>query len=62
MKEKVEQSPWTIKKSEENEDITVEHDSVVIRDDIVSYEDCMQPVYHIIGEMDDGECLMLCSG
>ena len=34
----------------------------MIRDDIVSHEDCMQHVYQTIEEMDDGECLMLCSG
>ena len=39
--------------------IIVEHDFVVIRDDMVSYEDCMHLVYHTIGEMDYGECLML---
>ena len=66
MKEKVEQSPWTVMKSEEKEDVlsksmNAEYNFVVVRDEMVSYEYCMQPVTHTVEEKDDGEILMLCS-
>ena len=38
-----------------------EHDSVVIEDERIPYEECMQPVYHNIEEIGDGDILMLCS-
>ena len=38
MKEKVEKTPWTVMKSEEKEDMTMEHHPVVTRNDMVSYE------------------------
>ena len=41
--------------------ITLEHDSVAIKDERVSYEECIQNVCQIVEEMDDDECLMLCS-
>ena len=49
MKEKVEQSPWTVMKYEEGEDVLsksmiVEYNYVVVGDEMVSCEDCMQPV------------------
>ena len=66
MKEKFEQSPWTVMKSQGNEDMlskimTVEHNFVVVRDEMVSYEYCMQHVAQNVEEIDDGEILMLCS-
>ena len=49
MKEKVEQSPWIVMKFEGKEDalsksMTIEYNFVVVREGMVSYEDCMQPV------------------
>ena len=44
MKEKVEQSPWTVMKFEEKEDKTIEHHSVVTRNEVVSYEEYMHPI------------------
>ena len=66
MKEKVEQSPWTVRKSEEKEDVLskrriAEYNFVIVKEDMVSYEECMQPVYYTIEEIGDGESLMLCS-
>ena len=66
MKEKVEQSPWTVMKSEEKEDVLskskiTEYNFVIVKDDMVSYEECIQPIYHTIEEIGDGESLMLCS-
>ena len=66
MKEKVEQSPWTVMKSEEKEDVIsksmiAEHDSVVIEDERIPYEDGMQPIAQTVGEIGDGDRLMLCS-
>ena len=34
---------------------------VVVRDEMVSYEDCMNPVAHTIEEIEYVESLMLCS-
>ena len=50
MEEKIQQSPWTITKSEEEEDVIskifiVGHDSLVIEDEMIQYEVCLQPVY-----------------
>ena len=39
----------------------IEHDSVVIEDERIPYEGCIQPVYQTIGEIGDGDRLMLCS-
>ena len=66
MKEKVEQSPWTIMKSKEKEyvlskSMTIEYNFVVVRDEMVSYEYCMQHVAHTIEEIIDSEIFMLCS-
>ena len=66
MKEKVEQSPWTVMKFEEKEDVISKrmiekYNFVIVKDDMVSYEECMQPVYQTIEEIGDGESLMLCS-
>ena len=53
-------------KSEEDEDVlskimTIEHDCVVIEDERIPYEECIQPMYQTIGEIGDGDRLMLCS-
>ena len=53
-------------KSEEKEDVLSkskieEYNFVIVKYDIVSYEECMQPIYHTIEEIGDGESLMLCS-
>ena len=66
MKEKVEQSPCTVMKSEGNEDVffksmKIEYNFVVVRLGMVSYEYCMQLVAQTVEEIDDGESLMLCS-
>ena len=66
MKERVEESPWNFMKSEEKEDVLSkrrieEYNFVIVKDDMVSYEECMQPVYQTIEEIGDGESLMLCS-
>ena len=59
MGEKVEQSPWTVMKSEEEEEDVIsksmiaEHDYVKIRDERIPYEECIQLVYHTIGEISD---------
>ena len=50
MKEKVKESPWTVMEAEEEEDVLskimiAEHDSVVIEDERIPYEECMHPVY-----------------
>ena len=42
--------------------MTAEHHSVVTRNEMVSYEEYMHPIARTLEEMDDGECLMLCSG
>ena len=49
MKERVEESPSTVMKSEEKEYITAEHDYVVIKDERVPYEECIQTIYQTIG-------------
>ena len=66
MKERVKESPWTVMKSEEEEDMLsksmiAKHDSVEIEDERIPYEECIQPVYSTIGEIGDGDRLMLCS-
>ena len=38
-----------------------EHDYVVIEDERIPYEECIHPVYQTIGEIGDGDILMLCS-
>ena len=60
MKEKVEQSPWIVMKSEEKEDVLskiriAEYNFVIVKYDMVSYEECMQSVYQTIEEIGDGE-------
>ena len=50
MKEKIEQSPWTVMKSEEKEDVISKsmiekYNFVIVKYDTVSYEECMHPVY-----------------
>ena len=52
--------------SEEEEDVlsksmTTKHDYVVIEDERIPYEGCIQPVYQTIREIGDGDRLMLCS-
>ena len=52
-------------KSEENEVVLfkrmiVEHDSIEIEDERIPYEDCIHPVAQTIGEIGDGDRLMLC--
>ena len=49
MREKVKQSPWTVMNFEGKEDVlpksmTIEYNSVIIRDEMVSYEYCLQTV------------------
>ena len=66
MKEKVERSPWTVMRSEEKEDVLsksriAEYNYVIVKDDMVSYEECMQPIYQTIEEIGDGESLVFCS-
>ena len=41
--------------------MTTEYNFVIVRDEMVSYEDCMQHVAQTVGEIDHGESLMLCS-
>ena len=46
MKERVKESPWTVMKSEEKEDVLSkrrisEYNFVIVKDDMVSYEECM---------------------
>ena len=60
MKEKGKQSLWTVTRSEEKEDVTTEHYSVVRRNEMISCEEYMHPITQTV--MNDGECLMLCSG
>ena len=65
MKERVKESPWTVMEFEEEEDVLskimiVEHDSVVIEDERIPYEGCIRFVYQTIGEIGDGDRLMLC--
>ena len=53
-------------KSKGKEDVlskrmTTEYNFVVVRDEMVSYEYCMQHVAQNVEEIDDGEILMLCS-
>ena len=66
MKERVKESPWTIMKSEEEEDVLsksmiAEPDGVEIEDERIPYEDCIQHVHWTIREIGDGDRLMLCS-
>ena len=65
MKEKVEQSPWNVMTSEEEEDVLSksmieEHDYVVIEDERIPYEDGMQPIFQTVVEIGDGDRMMLC--
>ena len=53
---KFEQEKYVISKI-----MIAEHDSVVIEDERIPYEDGMHPVAHTIGEIGDGDRLMLCS-
>ena len=46
MKEKVEQSPWTIMKSKEKKDVLSK--SRIAEYNFVSYEECMHPIYQTI--------------
>ena len=41
--------------------MTAEHDYVVIENERIPYEECIHPVYQTIGEIGDGDRLMLCS-
>ena len=41
--------------------MTTKYNFVVARDEMISYEYCIQPVAQTIEEIDDGESLMLCS-
>ena len=67
MKWKVKESPWTIMESEEEEEdalsksMIAEHDSVGIEDERIPYEDGMHLVAQTVGEIGDGDILMLCS-
>ena len=54
MKERVKESPWTFMKLEEKDyvlfkSMIAEHDYVVIEDERILYEECIQPVYQTIG-------------
>ena len=60
MKKKGKQSLWTVKRPEEKEDVTAKHYSPVIRNEMISCEEYMHPITQTV--MNDGECLMLCSG
>ena len=55
-----------MKSEEEEEDVLsksmiAEHDYVEIEYERIPYEECIQPVYQTIGEIGDGDILMLCS-
>ena len=66
MKERVKESPWTVMESKEEEyvifkSMIAEHDSIEIEDERIPYEDGIQHVAQTVGEIFDGDILMLCS-
>ena len=44
MKERVEESLWTVVKSGKKKDMTTDHHFVVTRNELVMYEDFMHPI------------------